>query len=443
MNNARFARKTVFILCMALLLLTPLSAEARFTIDFINQTLDKIPVAVPEFYNMGTGANNGDLAQQATQIMVDDLHLSGYFSVRNPALYIEDRSTAGITPETIDFYDWKLINAELLIKAGFTVSEGKLTMELRLYDVFNGSLMLGKTYQGRPEDYPEMVHRFGNEIVYLVTGQEGIFGTKVVFLRGTGDNQEIYTVGIDGRNLTRITANNVGDLSPVWDSAGERIYYVSYLDGTTKIYSVSAEGGRPKLAVGYEGLNATPSISPNGKRMAMTLSKDGNSEIYTSNLDGRALRRLTASWSIEVSPCWSPEGNELVFISDRSGTPQVYKMADDGSEVRRLTFEGGYNQTPEWSPTGDKICYSGRSMGTYDIFVMNADGSYRFNLTEGVGSNEDPSWSPDGRAIVFSSTRGGRGRTLWIMNIDGSYTKQLTTPGGFDTSPSWAPRLLK
>jgi len=177
----------------------------------------------------------------------------------------------------------------------------------------------------------------------------------------------------------------------------------------------------------------------------MAISYDGNMEIYTVSANGGKPKRLTVAHGIEIFPAWSPSGDQIAFVSDRSGGPQIWRMKSDGSDPQRVSYFGSYNMSPDWAKTtnGDRIVYSSRESGIFNILMVTPEGTDATVITQGqgFGSCEYPSFSPDGRAIALTSNNGS-GRMLRLFNVDGSYTKQLTRPGTDDKNSAWSPRLL-
>jgi len=392
------------------------------------------------------------LAQKLTEQEGDDMRMTGRFDVINRELYVENPHTAGVKPGEFDFSDWTAVGAEYLIKGNFALEPTKLTVQFRLYHVPTKKMLIGKEYTGKPDDWYLMVHKFGNDVVYELTREKGIFGTKIAFVsKGKEEATELYVVDVDGRNLKRLTYLSGKAKNPTWSPDGTQIVFAwenvrNETDINNYLYSVPAAGGQPKLILTVKGLLITPRFSPSGANIAVAVSKDGNMEIYTVPAGGGQLKRLTVSNAIELFPAWSPDGSKIVFISDRAGGPQVYKMNSDGSDVQRVSYFGVYNQSPDWAktPDGEKMVYSSRESGSFHILMMNPDGSNTEVITQGqagFGSCEYPNFSPDGRAIALTSG-GNNNRQIRIFNVDGSFTKLLTKVGTDDKNPAWSPRLL-
>jgi TolB protein len=411
----------------------------------------KDPIAVPLFRNTGGTADQSGFSQKLADLAAEDMRMTGRFDVIDRAMYVENPHTAGVKPGEFDFGDWAVIGAEYLIKGNFAIGDKTLTVQFRLFHVPTRKMLVGKEYTGKPDDWYLMVHKFGNDVVYELTREKGIFGTKIAFVsRGKTEETELYVVDIDGRNLKRLSFLGGKAKNPTWSPDGTQIVFAwensaNQTDTQNYLYSVPVAGGQPKLLFSTKGLIVSPRFSPSGSRIALAISYNGNMEIYTIGATGGQPKRLTVSHAIELFPAWSPNGEQMAFISDRAGGPQVWKMKSDGSEPQRVSYFGAYNMSPDWArtPNGERIVFSTRESGGFHILMMTPEGGDVTVITQGqgFGSCEYPSFSPDGRAIALTSSSGG-GRTVRLFNTDGSYTKLLTRVGTDDKNPSWSPRLL-
>ena len=73
-----------------------------------------------------------------------------------------------------------------------------------------------------------------------------------------------------------------------------------------------------------------------------SLIKDGNSDIYEMNLSTNQLTRLTHDQGIDTTPSYSPDGSKIVFSSDRSGTQKIYVMNSNYLEEIRVITSNKY-----------------------------------------------------------------------------------------------------
>ena len=433
-------KKVCMTLCLFMLGLVS-SGVAKVYIYIDAPATTKFPVAVPRFKNMNTIPDKHQVSTSLATVISQDLEVSGLFRLIDPATFLENPDESGITSDQIHWNDWSLLGAEALIRGGFFQEEKGIRIETRLFDVIKGSFIAGKRYFGNPDDLRLISHKFSDEVMYRLTGQKGIFLTKIAFVSDRSGKKEIYLMDYDGHNLTPVTNHRSITLSPAWSPDGKKIIFTSYKKGNPDVFMRELFYGRETRISHYSGLNIAPEWSPDGKKIVLTLSQDsGNSDIYVINLKGEKIKRLTTDWANDVSPCWSPDGREIAFVSNRSGSPQIYTMEVTSKKVKRLTYEGSYNTSPAWSPKGDKIAYAGMRDGSFAIYTINTDGSGLAQVTSNAGSSEDPSWSPNGRHITFSSNRSGR-KKVYIMLADGSDQKMVTTGTGNDTNPCWSPFL--
>lgn len=436
-------RATLVILTF---LLVPVFS-ARFLFSQVKGTIEgqtgrRYPIAISPLKNPGASDNKRGISESVADAIGNDLNLSGWFRVLDRSAYIEDPQQSGITLETINFKNWSTIGAESLVKGGYSVQGEDLTVELRLFDVYQAKQLVGKKYTGKARDFRRMAHKFADEIINQYTGTPGPFNTRIAYVSKSGGAlKEVYFSHLDGSEKSQVTNNRSINLSPAWSPDGRMLLYTSYKDGQRSLYLYDLAAGRETRIAERSGSSIGGKWSPDGQTIAVAFERAGNTDLYLVDRSGKTLRRLTEDKGIDVSPAWSPDGNRLAFVSNRSGSPQIYIMNVAGANVRRLTYSGSYNTSPDWSPKGDKIAYTGRVAGRFQVFTISVQGGDPQQLTSGSGDNEDPSWAPDGRFLAFASNRGGGRYRLYMMRDTGENQNTLTASGSDDTNPSWSPRL--
>ncbi|MFA4915859.1 MAG: Tol-Pal system beta propeller repeat protein TolB [Syntrophales bacterium] len=434
----RVCKCFVCVVVISLVLCGYHGAYGKVYIDIDSPTFNKFPIAITDFEKLKGSEEKENLSSWLSDALTKSLERTGLFDVVDKKAFLDNQGGSAV--ENIRFADWKVIGTEYLVKGNFLFDGKDLITEFRLFDVIKREFILGKKYYGRIEDRREMVLKFAGEILLALTGNEGVFNTKIAFVLKGNKTSDIYTIAFDGYDFARITNYNSITLSPRWSPDGNDISFTSYKDSNPDLYLMSLRDRKAKKIAGFRGLNLSGAWSPDGKRMLLTLSKDGNEEIYVMDIKSGQLSRLTNNFAIDVSPTWSPDGQKITFVSDRSGSPQVYLMDADGSNVRRLTYQGGYNTSPSWSPRGDRIAYESMTDGFFQIFSIEEGGSNSIQLTSGTGNKESPSWSPDGRYIVFSSKLGGRSK-IYIMNINGSNLRLLYESVDNVIGLAWSPKF--
>lgn len=438
----------IFLSVLLAMILLDQSLWSKVYIDIRSPSFRKFPIAIAPFQASTPPNQDMKLGERARDILREDLDLSGFFALITPSASPERTGGTPAAPgeerpaadlNSLDFQPWANLGAEALVQGGITYRDGSLTLEARLHDVVKKELIVGKRYIGDVSDLSRMVHRFADEIIFALTGEQGFFTTSIIFVSRVDNHKELFLMDYDGRNISQVTRHKSIILSPRVSPDGTRVAFTSYKFGNPDLFIKDLRTGEERRISSFPGLNISPAWSPDGKRLALTLSKDGNSEIYTMNADGSRLTRLTNNPAIDVSPTWSPDGQKIAFVSSRGGTPQIYIMEANGQSVQRLTFEGNYNTHPAWSPRGDRIAFDATLGGSRNICTIRPDGSDLRILTANMGRCEMPTWSPDGRHLVFSSDRDG-GSHIFLIDAEGTRIKRLTFQRGSDTYPYWIAR---
>lgn len=425
------------ILALSFILLSSHGALAKVYLDINAPAARRLPVAVQTPIPMEGSEPIPLIAREVREVLAGDLDFSGVFRVLDPVLYMEDLGTTGITTGTFLFDDWELINAEALVKVGYMLRpDGDIELEFHLFDVFQRLEVTAKRWKGTPAQLRSMAHMFSNEVMKQVTGEEGIFLTRLLFVQTMGENKEIYLMDYDGAQVSRLTRNGSINLSPEWWPDTTGMIYTSYKHGEPNLYSMRIGGGEERITDGI-GVDVGASFSSDGRKLAFMKNVDGNSDIYVTDDRGKSLSRITWLKSVEASPSWSPDGKRMAFVSDRYGSPQIFVMNVDGSGVQRVTLDGSYNTSPAWSPSGDLIAYTNRVGGNFGIALVDPDNLRTRQLVGEEGNNEDPSWSPDGRYIAFTSDRSGAYQ-IYIVDRDGRKEWRISSGKGSKSQPAWS-----
>ncbi|MBN2644575.1 MAG: Tol-Pal system beta propeller repeat protein TolB [Desulfuromonadaceae bacterium] len=380
-----------------------------------------------------------DMAQTFDGVLGGDLDLSGLFAPVDPASFLDDARRVTPTSSQVNFAQWRLLGAQMVIKGSYELTADGLILKMRLYDVINRRLLLGQNYQGRVADARRMAHRFADQVLKSITGKEGAFDTRIAYISNRGGHKELYLAESDGYDARRITDHRSLVLNPDFSPQGRELIFTSYRAGNPDLYRKEIYTGKEARISRQEGLNIAGRYNPGNSEIALTLSRDGNAELYLIGLDGRLHKRLTNSWGIDVDPSWSPLGDKVAFVSSRQGNPHIFVVDVLSGVVSRLTSAGKYNATPAWSPDGKWIVFSRLEEGFFNLYRIRPDGTGERQLTFGAGNKEHPRWSPDGRFILYSNDHSGPKR-LYVMRADGSGARELSLPAGSCSHPAWSMR---
>lgn len=405
------------------------SGGGDVVIDVSGTKGGKYPIALP------TAPEGDQTAKDIASVESFDLNVAGPFKVLDPAGFLADLKSEGIS---IEPQKWKDVGAYGVIKYKASAD----SIDFKLYEVSKGAkASLEKTYKRAGTDTRTIVHKWCNEVVKYYTGEPGFFGSKITFTAKGKGKSAIMAMDFDGQNAYSVSNNSSTNILPAFSPSGGQIAYTSFMRSNPDLYVAPAGGGRPKKISGQKGMNTGAAWSPDGSKFAITLSKDGNPEIYIINAsDGSIVKRLTNNRYIDTSPAWSPDGSQIAYVSDQNGGPQIFVMPASGGKATQVSFNGNYNTTPTWSPKAGKhiIAYTTRDGGSYDIVALDIDTKTMTRITQGEGSNEEPAFSPNGRAIAFARTSGGGGAGIYIASADGT-GKAVKVFSGSTTGVDWGP----
>jgi TolB protein len=373
-------------------------------------------------HSFGVSGFTGDaaIAGQVTDVLKNDLRLSGYFSLApvSSAEYVQSGSVRG--------------------------APNGIVVECMVMEQATKKVALSKAYQGSAQDVRRVVHKLSDDIVQALSGQRGIAQTKIAFVWLHNGAKELAVMDYDGYNTHQLTYDRSISVRPRWSPDGRKMVYTSYKNVFPDVLEVDLYTGQRRRLAAYPGLNTGAVFSPDGLTLALTLSKDGNPELYTMNTQGGDLRRLTHTKSGESSPTWSPDGQAIAYVSDESGVPQIWEIGKDGGAASRMTVSPSYNTEPDWSrppPNSDMkpmLAVTSRVGGKFQIGVYEKGSGVVTPVAADGSDNEDPSWAPDGRHLVFAKTQHWRTQ-LYLLDVVTGEQVELPAVEGGASEPAWGP----
>ncbi|MDR2165129.1 MAG: Tol-Pal system beta propeller repeat protein TolB [Zoogloeaceae bacterium] len=412
-------------LVASLLLLGGGLAQAQLSIEITGGSGRKIPVAIADF--------GGDTEVSALVAVVrGDLEMSGLFTLIDPG------STTLTENSSVDYAAWKSRGADALVTGSLgRAADGRLEARFRLHDVNLQSPLGGAAYLVAPAQLRVAGHRIADYIHEKLTGEKGIFSTRIAFVLKSGGRYRLQIADADGQNVQTALVSNEPIISPAWSPDGSRIAYVSFENKKPIVFVHSLATGGRQVAANFKGSNSAPAWSPDGQRLAVALTRDGHSQVYAISANGGAPTRLTTSAGIDTEPQFSADGAHVYFTSDRGGSPQIYRVSSGGGAAERMTFDGSYNVSPRPSPDGRNLAFITRRDGRFQLAIMDL-ATRQTRVISSPGRDESPSFAPNGRMIVLASESGGRG-ILTTLSIDGRAGRRLSVSSGDVREPAWGP----
>jgi TolB protein len=406
------------------------AARAQLTIEITGAGANQIPVAIVPF------ANEERLTQPLTPVIVANLQRSGLFRVVDLA----GLKPLPFEPGEVRYAEFQKRGADALV-IGTTnpLPDGRIEVRFRLMDVARQAQLAGFSFVVGAPLLRLTAHRISDAVHERLTGDPGVYGTKITYVERQGGRFDLRVADADGFGPQTVLASGEPIISPAWAPDGGRLAYVSFERRKPIVYAQSLTTGQRTVVANFRGSNSAPAWSPDGRQLAVVLTRDGPSQIYLVDADGSNVRRLTHTNAIDTEPTFTPDGQSILFVSDRGGSPQIYRMNASGGGVERLTFEGGYNVSPKVSPDGRSFAFIQRGAGRFNVAVQDFATRQVLVLTD-TALDESPTWAPNGRIILYATEIKGRG-ILAAVSSDGRVRQRLTASSGDVREPAWGPLI--
>ena len=157
-----------------------------------------------------------------------------------------------------------------------------------------------------------------------------------------GRNSDVWTVPAAGGSLTKISASDERDSSPIWSPDGKSIAFVSAEDedAPQQLYiTSSAGGGAPRLAA--KSLDLLPGNlqwAEGGKAIYFDTGAKGELHVFRVDVATGALTQSTHGPRGVRASNVSPTLGRMVYLAnDFQHLDDIYASALDGRAERRLT----------------------------------------------------------------------------------------------------------
>ena len=414
---------------LAIASLSSLPALAQFKVEITGVGMKQRPIAIAPF------RGEAQSPQKISAIIQADLERSGVFvGVDSSGPQLDESSRPDLTV-------CRDRTAEALASGSVTrMADGRFDVRFRLWDVVNAKDFGGQSYVVTQADLRLVAHRISDFIYEKLTGDRGVFSTRITYVTKNGGRYTLWVADADGENSQLAFGSSEPIISPAWSPTGGQVAYVSFESRKPVVYVQDVSTGKRRLIANFRGSNSAPAWSPDGRTLAVTLSRDGGSQLYTIDAaNGGEPRRLMQSSGIDTEPAYSSDGRSIYFVSDRGGAPQIYRVSAGGGNAERVTFGGTYNISPSVSADGNYLAYISRVGGAFKLHVMDLKvGSGSATAITETSADESPSFAPNSKLIVYATQQGGR-EALMTTTLDGKIKARLAGQSGDIREPSWGP----
>jgi TolB protein len=255
---------------------------------------------------------------------------------------------------------------------------------------------------------------------------------------------------VDGKSLLFASSHSDPQLDRTEKKArdlaaegGKRRYQWDF-DPHMDIYTVGLDGTGLKRLTDAPGYDAEGSYSSDGKQIVFTSSRDGDPDLYIMDADGTNVRQITNKDGYDGGPFFSPDNKWVIFRSDRHKEHmlQLFAVSADGKTEVQLTDNlNQVNWCPYFHPSGDYLVWAGADYSEgpgpkskFQLFTLELN--WKIDNTVSAGEvtqvthepSQDvlPVFSPDGTKLMWTSTRSeDESSQLWIADwLRGQKKKQ-------------------
>ena len=413
----------------------PGAAAAQFRVEIIGVGATQVPIVLAPFRDEAAAGVS------ISAIVRADLERSGVFRSL-PALGSGGGLPTAVLPaderSTVDLAAWRARGADAVVGGSLMrLADGRFDVRYQLWDAVRNEPLQGQSKLVVAADLRLAAHRIADEIHLKLTGEPGVFATRIAFVVRAGRRYTLQVTDADGEGGQVALASAEPLISPAWAPDGRRLAYVSFEDQKAVVWVQDLSTGERRRVANFRGSNSAPAWAPDGKRLVVTLSQDGLAQLYTLPATGGTPERLTRSSGIDTEAVFSPDGKSIFFVSDRGGAPQIYRVPSNGGSVDRVTFGGNYNISPALSPDGKLLAFISRQGNSYRLMTQELDNGTLTALSD-TQDDESPSFSPNGRLLVYA-TRTQGAAVLMTTTLDGKIKTRLLSSGADMREPAWGP----
>ncbi|HSI60531.1 MAG TPA: Tol-Pal system beta propeller repeat protein TolB [Ideonella sp.] len=401
-------------------------AAAQFRVEVAGIGATQLPLTLLKF-------RDEDKTPQPTSAIVRaDLERSGLFKFVDVPLAIDENGPPA-------YPELRSRGSDALVAGSVSrLADGRFDVRYKLWDVVKGVDQGGQSLAVPEVDLRLAAHRISDAIYEKLTGEKGVFATRIAYVTKGGGRYTLRITDADGEGGQVALTSPEAIISPAWSPDGRQLAYVSFETRKAVVWVQDVLSGTRRQVANYRGSNSAPAWSPDGSQLAVTLSREGGSQIFLISRDGSNARRITQSSAIDTEPAFTPDGKTIYFVSDRGGSPQIYRQAVGGGGAERVTFSGSYNISPAISPDGRWLAFVQRQGGgSFKVMTMEL-ASGNVQSVSDTSDDESPSFSPNGRFIIYATRAQGR-ELLMTTTVDGKIKTRLLTSGLDIREPVWGP----
>ena len=265
----------------------------------------------------------------------------------------------------------------------------------------------------------------GEEILYVVkhiNPEKNEYQTHLELLPFHGSQS-------DSRSFTQ----GPHDMNPQYSPDGTRIAFLRKTGEHLNLFLMPRQGGEPERLTKLKNDISEFSWSPDGEKILFSCSITKKGLIPEEEKPEEDLYKKYNSDVKVIDRIWYKLDGEGFLHDKRS---HLFILTVETGEIKQITTGDHDHHQPRFSPDGKWIAFSSNRNPDSDyeyysyIYLVSAEGGEPKNLTPGKFYFSGPNFSPDGKWIAFTGTdepeNGYASPRLWKVSASGGNPECLT-----------------
>ena len=293
--------------------------------------------------------------------------------------------------------DWSSDGRQIL---GLGLAHGMNALDIVLVSVADGSVRILKRGLGR-----------GVPITRMTLSRDGRYVAYDYPARGNAGERDIFIIGVEGGQETRLVARPTDDRSPIFTPDGRGVFFLSARPGPDETWFLRVVDGKPQGSPELLDLEVDSAVGFTRNGSFVYTDVPQTMKLFAATLDSTngtivGQPAIVTQRSVSSVVGWSPDGQFLAYGSSRPSTLPlgesiiVIRSVQSGDEKEIAPGFRGWG----WSPDGRSVLADGTdkegTRGLYRVDSRTGDVAPLLQTKSGETIGQ-PNWFAGGKSIVF------------------------------------------